>query len=74
MILVENLIKILKKNKIDFFTGVPDSILKNFSSAIENYPKKKHIIATNEGAATSIGIGHYLTTKKFHVFIYKIQG
>ena len=64
MILVENLIKILKKNKIDFFTGVPDSILKNFSSAIENYPKKKHIIATNEGAATSIGIGHYLTTKK----------
>ena len=25
---------------------------------------KKHIIATNEGAATSIGIGHYLTTKK----------
>ena len=64
MILVENLIKILKKNKIDFFSGVPDSILKNFSSAIENYPKKKHIIASNEGAATSIGIGNYLTTKK----------
>ncbi len=64
MIFVENLIKNLKKNKINFFTGVPDSILKNFSSYLEKYPKKKHIIATNEGAATSLGIGYYLSTKK----------
>ena len=35
MIFVENLIRVLKKNKIDFFTGVPDSILKNFSYILE---------------------------------------
>ncbi len=64
MISVENLLKNLKKNNINFFTGVPDSILKNLSSRLEKLPKKKHIIASNEGAATSIGIGHYLATKK----------
>ena len=40
MIEVKNLINTLKKNKIDFFTGVPDSILKNFSTHLEKYPKK----------------------------------
>mgnify|MGYP001180394190 FL=1 len=64
MILVENLIKTLKKNKINFFTGVPDSILKNLSYYLETIPKHKHIIATNEGSAASIGIGYYLSTKK----------
>jgi len=64
MILVENLISSLKKNKIDFFTGVPDSILKHLSNSLEELPKKKHVIATNEGSATAIGIGHYLSTKK----------
>ena len=61
MIKVDALINLLKKNKINFFTGVPDSVLKEFSSYLKN--DKKHIIATNEGSAVSIGIGHYLSTK-----------
>ncbi len=73
MIESKDLINLLKKNKINFFSGVPDSILKNFSKNIENYPKKKHLIATSEGAAISIGIGYYLSTKKFLVFICKTQ-
>ena len=64
MILVENLINVLKEKKIDFFTGVPDSILKNFCNHVETFSKKKHIISTNEGSATAIGIGYYLSTKK----------
>ena len=64
MIFVENLIKTLKKNKISFFTGVPDSILTTLSKKLENYPTKQHVIATNEGSAVSIGIGHYLSSKK----------
>ncbi len=64
MIEVENLLKVLKKSKVDFFTGVPDSILKKFSIYIDKYSQKKHVIATNEGSATSIGIGYYLSTKK----------
>ena len=64
MILVENLINILKKNKVNFFTGVPDSILKDFSNYVEGFSKKQHIISTNEGSAVSIGIGYHLATKK----------
>ena len=64
MILVENLFNTLKKNKIDFFTGVPDSILKEFSSFLEKFTIKQHMIAVNEGSAASIGIGYYLSTKK----------
>ena len=64
MVLVENLLKVLKGSKINFYTGVPDSILKNFSSKIEKLPKNKHVIASSEGAAVSLGIGYYLSTKK----------
>ena len=62
MIFVENLIKTLKKNNIDFFTGVPDSVLKPLSFHLEK--NKKHIIASNEGSAVSIGIGYHLSTEK----------
>ena len=62
MIKVNTLINLLKKNNTNFFSGVPDSILKELSSYLKN--KRNHIIATNEGAAVSIGIGHYLSTKK----------
>jgi phosphonopyruvate decarboxylase len=64
MIFVENLINTLKKNNINFFTGVPDSILKHLSSHLEIFRKNKHIIATSEGSATSLGIGYHLSTKQ----------
>ena len=62
MFVVENFIKFLKKKKINFFTGVPDSVLKNFSTCIEK--NKEHIIAANEGSAVALGIGYHLATKK----------
>ena len=61
MIKVDTLINLLKKNNTNFFTGVPDSVLKELSSYLKN--QRNHIIATNEGSAVSIGIGHYLSTK-----------
>ena len=64
MIEIKSLIRLLKKNNINFFSGVPDSILKELSIYLENKSKKNHIIAVNEGAAVSVGIGHYLSTKK----------
>ena len=64
MIKVNSLMSLLKKNDINFFTGVPDSVLKELSYTLQNKSKKKHIIATNEGSAISIGIGHYLSTKQ----------
>ena len=64
MIKVNTLVDLLKKNKINFFSGVPDSVLKELSHCLQNKSKKNHIIATNEGAAISLGIGHYLSTKE----------
>ena len=64
MIKVESLINLLEKNKSNFYTGVPDSVLKELSSSLPNKDKNQHIIATNEGSAVSLGIGHYLSTKK----------
>ena len=43
MIEVDDLIKTLKKNKINFFSGVPDSILKNLSIYLQKNESKKHI-------------------------------
>ncbi len=64
MIKVNSLINLLKKNNSDFFSGVPDSVLKELSVSLQYKDKKNHIIATNEGSAVSLGIGHYLSTKK----------
>jgi len=64
MIDASSLVNLLKKNKTNFFTGVPDSVLKELSFCLQNKSKKNHIIATNEGSAISLGIGHYLSTKK----------
>jgi len=64
MININSLIDILKKNKSNFFTGVPDSVLKELSIYLQSKKKNQHIIASNEGAAVSIGIGHYLSTNE----------
>jgi phosphonopyruvate decarboxylase len=74
MIKVSALINLLKKNKCNFYTGVPDSVLKELSSYLQNTNKKKHIIATNEGAAVSIGIGQYLSTKKIPAIYMQNSG
>ena len=66
MFFAEDLFLKLKKNKINFFSGVPDSILKNFCSLLDFKKKNsfKHYISANEGTAVSNGIGYYLSTKK----------
>jgi len=74
MIKVETLISLLKKNHSEFFTGVPDSILKELSLSLQKKNKKNHIIATNEGSAVSIGIGHYLSTRKIPIIYMQNSG
>ena len=65
MIDAKNLLLFLKKNKIDFFTGVPDSVLKNFIHILDSNKKKvEHIITANEGSAVALAAGNYLVTKK----------
>ena len=44
MLSSEKFISTLKK-RINFFTGVPDSILKSITHPLQKLSKKKHIIA-----------------------------
>ena len=56
----------LQKNKIDFFTGVPDSLLKIFCSYLaDNVKPCSNIIAANEGNAVAIAAGYHMSTGKY---------
>ena len=56
---------LLVDREIEFFTGIPDSLLKDFNAyIIDNVKNDKHIIAANEGASIALAAGHYLATKK----------
>ena len=63
MIRPEFFIERLRENSIDFFAGVPDSLLKNMCAYITDHCDAAHnIIAANEGAAVGLAAGHYLAT------------
>ncbi len=53
----------LSGHHIHFFSGVPDSLLKDVCAYItDNAPKQNHIIAANEGNAVALAAGHHLAT------------
>ncbi|MBS83215.1 MAG: phosphonopyruvate decarboxylase [Gammaproteobacteria bacterium] len=65
----------LIKEDIKFFTGVPDSLLKNICFYISDKEKNNnHIITANEGNALSLGIGYYLATKKLPLIYMQNSG
>ncbi|MDR2596551.1 MAG: phosphonopyruvate decarboxylase [Treponema sp.] len=54
--------KLVEKG-VGFFSGVPDSLLKDFCAYITDHSdKKNHIIAVNEGAAVGLACGYHLAT------------
>jgi len=56
-------IESLAAKGIDFFAGVPDSLLKNVCAFISDTLDGRHnIIAANEGGAIGLAAGHYLAT------------
>ena len=63
MISPDFFINSLSQRGIDFFAGVPDSLLKNICAYIADHKDGHHnIIAANEGAAVGLAAGHYLAT------------
>ena len=53
--------EVLINNGVSFFTGIPDSLLKEFCSYLDNSETNlSHIIASNEGTAIAIAVGHHL--------------
>jgi phosphonopyruvate decarboxylase len=75
MINPEKLFKTLKKNNVDFFSGVPDSLLKDFCAYIsDNVDEDNHIIAANEGASIGLAVGYYLATSKIPMVYMQNSG
>ena len=65
MLKPEILVNFLKKQNISFFSGVPDSLLKDFCAYVDDhFPPNNHIIAANEGSAIGLAIGHHLSSGK----------
>lgn len=60
---------------IDFFAGVPDSLLKNICAYIADHMDAKHnVIAANEGAAVGLAAGYHLATGKIGVVYMQNSG
>ena len=65
----------LKSRDVDFFTGVPDSLLKNLCAYItDNLPASQHIIAANEGGAVALAAGYYLASGRIPVVYMQNSG
>ena len=65
----------LTANQVDFFTGVPDSLLANFCACVkENSPSQNNIIAANEGNAVAIASGYHIASGKYGVVYMQNSG
>ena len=75
MIRPEFFIGKLRENGIDFFAGVPDSLLKNICAYItDSLPREQNIIAANEGGAMGIAAGYHLATGRIPVVYMQNSG
>jgi phosphonopyruvate decarboxylase len=75
MIRPEIFVNTLKEHGIDFYTGVPDSLLKNICAYITDIlPAEHNIIAANEGGAMGIAAGYHLATGKVPVVYMQNSG
>ena len=68
-------IETLKEHGIDFYAGVPDSLLKNICAYIaDNVDSSHNIITANEGAAVGLAAGYHLATGKTGVVYMQNSG
>ncbi len=57
------LIGALERAGVTRFVGVPDSLMRAFSTALDaSVPEQRHLIAANEGNAVATAMGHTLVT------------
>lgn len=68
-------IDMLREQGIEFFTGVPDSLLKNVCAYITDHiPVQNNVIAANEGAAIGLATGYHLATGAIPVVYMQNSG
>lgn len=55
----------LNDNEVNYFVGVPDSLMRGLNSQIANTcSTDEHVITSNEGSAIAHAIGYYAATEK----------
>tara|TARA_B100001248_G_scaffold72302_1_gene51213 strand:- start:4585 stop:5712 length:1128 start_codon:yes stop_codon:yes gene_type:complete len=64
MINSKEFIKQLKKNNINFYTGVPDSLFSDMCNSFAKFEKNNHELSSNEGSSVGMAIGYHLATQK----------
>jgi len=65
----------LVEKEVGFFSGVPDSLLKDFCAYITDHAgKQNHIIAVNEGAAVALACGYHLATNRIPLVYMQNSG
>jgi phosphonopyruvate decarboxylase len=75
MIELKSFFENLDSKGVNFYTGVPDSLLKSISAYLfDNYPSEKHIIASNEGASVGLASGYYLGTGQVPIVYMQNSG
>ena len=74
MINPSDLLNLFKKKGINFFCGVPDSVLKNFLNVLNKDKSIKNLTAVNEGSAVAVAIGKFLATRKPSVVYMQNSG
>lgn len=75
MVNQKHLFDSIQKLGVDFFTGVPDSLLNDFCLyLVKNIPESQHVMAANEGNAIAIAAGHYLATGKLPLVYMQNSG
>jgi phosphonopyruvate decarboxylase len=75
MINTNQFLSFARKIGIEFFTGVPDSLLMEFSKYLDkNFGSENHIIAANEGGAIGLAIGYNLATSKVPLIYLQNSG
>ncbi|MCP4447831.1 MAG: phosphonopyruvate decarboxylase [Myxococcales bacterium] len=67
--------KAFQESGIEFFTGVPDSLLKSLCAYVtDNCDATSHVIAANEGSAVGMAAGHHLATGKLPLVYMQNSG
>tara|TARA_B100000315_G_scaffold246779_1_gene274519 strand:+ start:2086 stop:3216 length:1131 start_codon:yes stop_codon:yes gene_type:complete len=65
----------LANHGVEFYAGVPDSLLKEFCLCIDDrIPRVKHVITVNEGNAVALAAGYYIASKSLPLVYMQNSG
>ena len=65
----------LSSHDVNFYTGVPDSLLKDMCAYVtDHFPDNSHKITANEGSAIGLAIGYYISSKKLPLVYMQNSG